>query len=66
MRTFLQVLGALALATVILFGSTGAYHLWNDHRDYHTNMQLLELIRSTVVERHPELLEETNETESTP
>lgn len=65
MKIFLQILGGLTLAAVIVVSSTAAAHLWEDHKNYHTNMQLLELIRATVVEIHPEL-EETNEQESTP
>lgn len=35
-----------------------AVHLWEDHSHYHPNMQLLELVRATIVEMHPELLPE--------
>ena len=60
-----SVVGILTIGVVLFMGSLGAAHLWHDHINYHTNMQLLELIRSTVVDKHPEL-EETNEQTSTP
>ena len=65
MKNTLQIVGILTIGVMLFLGSLGAAHLWQDHTNYHTNMQLLELVRSTVVDKHPEL-EEVNEETSTP
>jgi hypothetical protein len=58
LQTALMALGIVAGATLFVVGTRAAVHLWDDHQHFHTNGQLLELVRQAVVEKHPELLEE--------
>jgi hypothetical protein len=51
-------IGVVFTAAIIYVGGLVAYHLYQDHAAYHSNAQLLELVRTAVVELHPELLEE--------
>ena len=47
------------------YQTTGwAMELYEDHTGYHSNMELLELVRRTMVDLHPELLETAEVTEA--
>ena len=63
MKNFLRALliGSLmfALAWITLKFDAAVDHFKEDHTTHHFNAELIEVIRQTILEKHPELVVET-------